>query len=158
MARILVADDDRDVRDAIRDVLVAAGHTVEEADNGLAVLQRYAQDPAHLLVIDLYMPGVDGLETIIRVRAQRPDAKIVAISGGGFRDKHDVLTMARQAGASATLAKPLERAELLSVVSHLLGTAEPGSSPQSAPTVIPPATAARSWLGNFLQRVFRRRS
>lgn len=94
------------------------------------MLDRYAHDPCDLLLIDLYMPGMDGLETILRLKAERPDAKIVAVSGGGFRDKHDVLTLAVKAGASHTLAKPLELDRLLAVVSAALGPveAEPGEA------------------------------
>lgn len=122
MARILVADDDDSVRAAIRKVLVTAGHTVDEAGDGQAVLDMYRSNPSDLLLIDLYMPRMDGLEAIIRLRAEQPDIKIVALSGGGYRNKHDVLTMAIEAGARHTLAKPFERADLVAAVSDALGT------------------------------------
>ena len=121
MARIVVADDDGAVRAAIRKSLEAAGHSVDEAADGQTVLDLYRRDPRDLLLVDIYMPGVDGLETILRLRAEQPEARIVALSGGGFRDKHDVLTMALQAGAQAALAKPFEQRELLAAVSRGLG-------------------------------------
>lgn len=121
MARILVADDDGAVRAAMRKSLEAAGHSVDEAADGQTVLDLYRRAPRDLLLVDIYMPGVDGLETILRLRAEQPEARIVAVSGGGFRDKHDVLTMALQAGAQAALAKPFEQRELLAAVSRGLG-------------------------------------
>ncbi len=123
-ARILVADDDDRVRAAIHKVLVTAGYTVDEAGDGQTALDKYRSSPSDLLLIDLYMPRMDGLETIIRLKAERPDAKIVALSGGGYRDKHDVLAMAVQAGASGAVAKPFEREELLRAISDALGKEE----------------------------------
>lgn len=139
MARILVADDDASVREAIKKTLVAAGHTVDDVADGQSVLRVYAQAPRDLLLMDVYMPGMDGLETLIRVRADWPQAKVIAMSGGGFRHKHDVLALAMKAGAAATLAKPFEGGALLAVVRAALGPAE--SDRTSAPeTASPKAT------------------
>lgn len=140
-ARILVADDDEGVRAAVRKILVGAGYTVEEAGDGQAVLDRYRGNPSDLLLIDLYMPRMDGLETIIRLKAERPNIKIVALSGGGYRDKHDVLAMAVKAGARGAVAKPFEREDLLSVIADVLGT-EAASPPaeQAAPAPAPKTT------------------
>ncbi|MBI2403843.1 MAG: response regulator [Gemmatimonadetes bacterium] len=138
MAKILVADDDQGVRTAIRKALAAAGHVVDQAGQGQAVLDLYQREPRDLLLIDLYMPRMDGLETIIRLRTVRPDAKIVAISGGGFRHKRDVLAMAIKAGACGTLAKPFEMAELLAAVSDALGTAKAGPGAKAWPEKLEP--------------------
>jgi CheY-like chemotaxis protein len=121
VTRILVADDDPSVRSAIRRTLEAEHYEVEEATGGGEVLRLQQERPCDLLLIDLYMPGVDGLETIIRLKAEQPHLKIVALSGGGYRNKRDVLAMAVDAGASGALSKPFERTDLLAAVTHALG-------------------------------------
>ncbi len=158
MARILVADDDANVRAAVRKALVAAGHTVDEAADGQGVLDLYGREPYDLLLMDLYMPGMDGLETLIRLKAERPNARIVAMSGGGYRDRRDVLTMAIQAGACGTLAKPFEMDDLLAAVSAALGTAEAGragatttSPPKATVLLVDDDQRARSVLRNRLR-------
>ncbi len=134
MARILVADDDAAVRGGIRRLLEAAGHDVEETAEGSEALRLQRERPSDLLLVDLYMPGMDGMETIIRLKAADPDVKIVALSGGGYRDKDDVLAMALKAGANGTLTKPFERTDLLETISLALGPkqvrqhADPGAS------------------------------
>ena len=133
MARILIADDDASVRAAIRKTLTAAGHTVDEAGTGLVALELFQRQPADLVLIDLYMPGMDGLETMIRIKALQPDARILAISGGGYRDKHDVLAMAINAGAYKTLAKPFELEELRAAVSTALAGGPARSEPPRWP-------------------------
>lgn len=144
MAKILVADDDQGVRTAIRKALVAAGHAVDEAGQGQAVLDLYQREPRDLLLIDMYMPGMDGLETIIRLRGERPDAKVVGMSGGGFRHKRDVLAMAIKAGACGTLAKPFEMAELLAAVSDALGTVQAGPGAKASPAELEPEPPAKA--------------
>ena len=124
MARILVADDEASLRAVIKKALTTAGHTVDEVDDGRAVLELYTREPRDLLLLDLYMPGMDGLETMKRLLSQHPRARIVAMSGGGFRHKHDVLALAAQAGAAGTLAKPFELDALLAAVRAALGPGE----------------------------------
>lgn len=120
MARILVADDDESVRAAARRALTAAGHEVEDAVDGQAVLDLHRAKPYDLLLLDLYMPGTDGLEAIIRLTQEFPNVRIVAISGGGYRAKTDVLHMALNVGARQTVAKPFTVEELGSAVRELL--------------------------------------
>lgn len=140
MARILIAEDDPAVRAVLRRALEGAGHTIEEAADGQQALDRYRHHPADLVLADLYMPQMDGLEMILRLKAERPDARIVAISGGGYRHKHDVLAMARQAGARGVIAKPFELSDLLSAVSEALA-AEPTGPGAGAATTTGTATS-----------------
>ncbi len=123
MARILIADDDASVRAAARRALTAAGHEVEEAVDGRAALDLHRARPYDLLVLDLYMPGTDGLEATIRLIRECPQVRIVAISGGGYRHRTDVLLMALNAGARRTVAKPFTVEELVGAVSEVLGEA-----------------------------------
>src|ERR1051326_7841224 len=99
VARILVVDDDALLRGALRVALEAAGYEVIEAGDGRAALRAYHERGADLLLVDLFIPEPDGLEVIRSVRAEVPDAKIIAMSGGG-RQKLDLLAAAEAFGAA----------------------------------------------------------
>src|SRR5207237_9240188 len=99
VARMLVVDDDARRRRAIRVALEAAGYEVIEAGDGPAALRVYRERGADLLLVDLFIPEPDGLEVIRTVRAEVPDAKIIAMSGGGSL-KLDLLAAAEAFGAS----------------------------------------------------------
>jgi len=120
VARILVIDDDALLRGALRVALEAAGYEVIEAGDGRAALRAYHEHGADLLLVDLFIPEPDGLEVIRSVRAEVPDAKIIAMSGGGSQ-KLDLLAAAEAFGASRTLWKPFVPSVLLGAVRDLLG-------------------------------------
>ncbi len=124
MARILVIDDDALLRRVIRVALEAAGYEVIEAGDGDAALHVYREQGADLLLVDLFIPEPDGLEVIRTVRAEVPDAKIIAMSGGGSL-KLDLLAAGEAFGASRTLWKPFVPDVLLSAVRDLLGARGP---------------------------------
>ena len=84
--RILVADDDEQYRALIRRTLERAGHEVVAVADGLAVLAGIDAPGLQLVVLDLIMPGKEGLETIMAIRRQRPDLRVIAISGAGVAD------------------------------------------------------------------------
>ena len=83
MSRILIIDDERAIRSMIRQTLDRTGHEVEEASNGVEGMNVYRAKPADLIITDLVMPDQEGLETIMQLRREYTDARIVAISGGG---------------------------------------------------------------------------
>ena len=116
-------DDDALLRGAIRVVLESAGYEVIEAGDGDAGLRLHREQGADLLLVDLFMPERDGLEVIRAVRAEVPDAKIIAMSGGSNL-KLDLLDAARAFGADRTLWKPFVPGVLLRTVQELLS--EPG--------------------------------
>jgi CheY-like chemotaxis protein len=120
MARVLVIDDQPDVRAVIRRMLAAAGHEVLEAGDGAAALGILAQHPTDALISDLYMPGMDGLELARELRKLPSRPAIIAISGGGFGRQVDVLDIAAELGAAATLPKPFTRHQLLGAVERVL--------------------------------------
>jgi len=124
VARILVMDDDALLRGAIRVVLESAGYEVIEAGDGDAGLRLHREQGADLLLVDLFMPERDGLEVIRAVRAEVPDAKIIAMSGGSNL-KLDLLDAARAFGAARTLWKPFVPGVLLRIVQDLLSEAGP---------------------------------
>lgn len=120
MARILVIDDDDQIRRTLCHVLEIEGHEVVNASNGKEGIRLFKENGADLIIADIIMPEKEGLETIMELRRDFPDVRIIAISGGGQVAPEPYLVLAKQLGASRTLAKPFEREELLEAVQALL--------------------------------------
>ncbi|MGO8920265.1 MAG: response regulator [Stellaceae bacterium] len=112
----LVVDDDLSYRLFIRQFLELAGLTVIIESNGRLALRRLAEQPVAVLVTDLVMPEIEGLELIEIVRRGFPDMRIVAISGDGPRGDGGYLRVARLFGADATLQTPFSGSELIEAV------------------------------------------
>jgi CheY-like chemotaxis protein len=109
--QILVVDDDLDSRQAIAEVLQIAGHTVEMAANGFEALQMAARRWPDLVVTDLQMPGLNGIEFIRRLHLFAPTVPVVLATG--VEDTKNLLTAAAAYGAVACLRKPMNVDDLL---------------------------------------------
>ena len=116
MSSLLIIDDDASLRDGLRRTLRQAGYEVREASDGLQGLRTVEQSPVDLILLDIFMPGKEGLETIRELRRANPHVRIIAMSGGGSKGSFDVLKMATMLGAGRTLAKPFSREQLLEAV------------------------------------------
>ena len=115
-ANILVIEDDAAVREGVAKVLSRAGYTVHKGENGregLAILER---EPCDIVLTDIIMPEMEGIETITRIARQYPNLKVVAMSGGGRLGNTDFLKVARQIGAVDTIAKPATAKQLLETI------------------------------------------
>ena len=113
MTRILVAEDDEDLRVALRGALEVEGYEVEAVPNGARAMQAHERRPADVLITDLFMPECDGFETVKHFRAGNPGMLIVVISGWQRAQRADHLAVALHAGADAILRKPFTPGELL---------------------------------------------
>lgn len=132
MNDVLIIDDEEDIRDALRRVLERAGYRVRDAEDGADGLKQMQQRPADIIITDIIMPKLNGVETIAAMREQFPGARIIAISGGGNFGVTDYqpnaittsayLAAANQAGAHIILTKPFESADLLKAISELMHT------------------------------------
>jgi CheY-like chemotaxis protein len=120
MARILVIDDDPAVRLSVQLVLEHDGHQVVCAADGEEGLLTFASMPPDLVVTDIIMPNIEGIETIMEIRKRDPKTPILAISGGTRLSSIDFLRMAEMLGANAILPKPFERQDLIAAVRRLL--------------------------------------
>jgi DNA-binding NtrC family response regulator len=120
MPHILVVDDEAEIRSSVRRILETKGHQVTEAPDGKTALRHFAGNPADLVISDVYMPDMDGIEFLIRVREAFPEAKIVVMSGGGHMTKEKVLGAASLLGAAEILEKPFTIEEILEVVGRTL--------------------------------------
>ncbi|MFP7754582.1 response regulator [Thermodesulfobacteriota bacterium B35] len=116
MKRILVVDDEEQIRSMLTQMLEHEGYEVHAAENGeegMTLIGRYAFD---LVITDMIMPVKDGLKFIMELVREYPDLKIMAISGGGAIKAERYLTMASYLGDIATLEKPFKRDVLLEMV------------------------------------------
>ncbi len=132
VANILVIDDDPAVRMTIRLVLEREGHTVAQAADGISGMKAIEAGGIDLLIVDIFMPGMDGIETIREVRQHRPDLPAIVISGtslgaSGFHPSGlaapDFLAMAVKLGAVTSLQKPFKPRDIISAVHECLSRA-----------------------------------
>lgn len=110
--RILVVDDDAQLRRAIEQMLIRMGHVVTTAQNGAAALRLADAQPFDLVLTDLVMPEVEGLQLLRELRARPTRLKVIAMSGGGRGSAGDYLELAANMGAVATLPKPFNSQQL----------------------------------------------
>jgi DNA-binding NtrC family response regulator len=122
MAEILVIDDDPQMRRLLVRVLAGAGHTAHVADNGKQGIELFRSLHPALVITDIVMPDVEGIELIRELRQEAPAIPILAISGGSNLFLY--LRLADKLGATTTLAKPFGNDELLLIVEELLGKAK----------------------------------
>ncbi len=125
MARILLIDDEQEIREVLRTVLERVGHDVSEAENGEIGIQTYRDQDIDLVVTDIIMPEKGGIDTIMDLRRDYPKVKIIAVSGGGMCGDVSYLDMAIGVGADRAIGKPFVLDEFLAAVEELTGKAEP---------------------------------
>ncbi len=130
MANILVVDDDPAVQATIKIVLERAGHGVVVAGDGRKGLAIFAAEAFDLLVLDIFMPGMDGLETMKLIHQRQPQIPILVISGRPISwdasTAPDYLKIATKLGAISSLQKPFRPPELLAAVAGCLEAALDG--------------------------------
>lgn len=115
--RILVVDDVPVVRLVIAKALRRAGHEVVEAGEGADALQQVAAGTVDVVVSDIWMPGMNGLDLIETLKQCAPHAGVVAMSGGNpHATMTGTLTDATAVGADVTIMKPIDKDELLAAV------------------------------------------
>jgi CheY-like chemotaxis protein len=131
MQSVLVIDDELDVREAIERVLTRAGYTVRTAADAADALAELRRCRADVVITDIIMPKINGVEGIECIRKEFPAVRIIAISGGGnfgitAYQPHAITTSAylaaaERAGAHLVLTKPFESVDLLHSLEQVLG-------------------------------------
>jgi DNA-binding NtrC family response regulator len=127
MTKILVIDDDIIVRETIVKILEDCGYQALSAEDGKRGMAAFHSGQPDLVITDIIMPEQEGIQTIAEMLKAKPDAKIIAISGGGRVGNIDFLRMAQALGAMAVIPKPFDPDELLAIVKNCLaGRSNPG--------------------------------
>ncbi len=118
-ASVLVVDGDIAALASARLVLSAAGYCVNEALNCRRALQRIMANPPDILITEILMPDIDGIELITAVKRSHPHVRIIAVTERGFLGGLDLLDLAAKVGADAVLGKPLKAESLLATIACL---------------------------------------
>ncbi|MBM4054550.1 MAG: response regulator [Planctomycetes bacterium] len=123
MQSILVVDDDSQIRNLLKTFLRDEGYLVSDARNGQQAIEMCKLKKYELFIVDIYMPGKDGIAFIEELLEFSPEAKIIAISGGEqchFFTSTVKLNSAISKGALVTMQKPFQLEKLLSIVKEIV--------------------------------------
>ena len=120
MAKILVIDDEPEFLAVLRETLVKLGHDVTAARGSLAGLTAYRAERPDLVITDIFMPDLGGLNVLMQL-ARDSSVRVIAMSGGGPKGLVEVLDDAPAFGAWGTLHKPFTRSQLIAVIDEALG-------------------------------------
>lgn len=121
---ILLIDDDTQLRSVLRRVLGRSGYLVLEAENGREGLEILTRAEVHLVITDIIMPDMEGIELILELRRTRPDLRVIAMSAGGRISPDNYLSLAKHSGATRTIAKPFELEDFTALVAEVLAGPE----------------------------------
>jgi CheY-like chemotaxis protein len=119
MARILMVDDEPRLREGMAEYLEHYGHEVRVATNGLEAVKALRDFSADVVVTDINMPDMDGIELVMALRETSSGIGVIAISGGGLFEKGMLLDSASALGADVTLQKPLDLDQLREAIDRL---------------------------------------
>lgn len=118
--KILLVEDDALTGQMLAEVLTRFGYLVKQVGNGQDALSCYDPQTVDLVLTDLFMPVMDGMELIAALQRRDPAVRIIAMSGGGQLLPTNVLPLAERLGAVKTLTKPFELEELRQAVAECL--------------------------------------
>ena len=119
--KVLVVDDSALTRRSLRQILETAGCEVVEAEDGLSALERYYLEKPDVVMLDLVMRGMYGLDVLHKLRELDTAARIIVVSADIQSSSHE---LAEQAGAMAFINKPFDKTEILTALDSALAGAE----------------------------------
>jgi DNA-binding NtrC family response regulator len=129
MGRILVVDDDAGIQRALKELLSNRGHTVSSARSGEAALELIEQESHDVVMLDVWLPGLNGLETFQRIKAKRPLTPVIVMTGTGTMD---IAIEASKLGAFDYRMKPFEPGPMLAAIEKALETARLNEAQEDA--------------------------
>jgi two-component system chemotaxis response regulator CheY len=116
-AKILIVDDSGLARRSLRQVLESAEYEVAEAEDGINALERYFLEKPDVVMLDLVMRGMYGLDVLTKLRELDPEVKVIVVSADIQTSSHDLV---REGGAFAFVNKPFDKQEILATVDAAL--------------------------------------
>jgi len=122
--RILIVDDEHQVRDLLRIEMSLAGHDAEVAANGREALEVLRARPVDIILTDIVMPELEGLETITQAKKDHPDLRVIAMSGSDQKLSEFYLKCADSFGADQVIQKPFEIESLLALIEKMTAGSE----------------------------------
>src|SRR6185369_15386119 len=152
MGRILVVDDDAGIQRALRELLSNRGHTVSSARSGEAALELIEQETHDVVMLDVYLPGLNGLETFQRIKAKSPMTPVIMMTGTGTMD---IAIEASKLGAFDYRMKPFEPGPMLATVENALDTARLNQRREEAAPAEPPSEDLIIGRSAPIQELFR---
>lgn len=120
MKTVLIIDDDQKMLDLLRHYLRNEEFKVLSALDGEEGMELFERNRVDLIIIDIFMPNMDGIQTIMEVRQKSPSSRILVISGGGEYTGLEYLKQAKALGAEEALVKPFTRKDFLNTVHNML--------------------------------------
>jgi CheY-like chemotaxis protein len=121
MARVLIVDDNPQIREVLEECVRQAGHDVAVADNGKSALEYLSANPVDVMILDIIMPEKDGLEVILELLGRQNRCRVIAISGGaaGINQGY-ILQMSKKLNVDAVLSKPFDFEVLNATLAEVL--------------------------------------
>jgi CheY-like chemotaxis protein len=128
MATILIVDDEAQLRRVVRLMLAMSGYEVIEAATGKEALKSIKEKEIDLVITDIFMPDMDGLELIKEIKKISSELKVLVVSGNGQNDSDLYLDLASRFGADRTMRKPFQNKDLVETTAALVNKQKPSFS------------------------------
>lgn len=119
-AKVLIVDDEEDIRNVLKDMLEMAGYAVDSAENGKTAKDLYDKNEYDAIVTDIIMPEQSGFEIVLDFRNKNQQDRVIAISGGRRTSAEDYLNIASHFGVAAIFSKPPNYPELIAKVDEIV--------------------------------------
>lgn len=118
MPQILIVDDSRTSRKMLKNIISGLNYDIVEASNGQEGYIKYKEEKPDVVLLDITMPVMDGIETLQLIKKEDEDARVVMVSAAGQKDK---ILKAIKCGASNFISKPYETEDIIKILTEILG-------------------------------------
>ena len=124
MVRILIIEDDEEMRALLKDSLLEEGIEFDSAGNGSEAIRKLVEDPFDLVITDIRMPGLTGLDILPGIKKLQPETRVIVITAFG---SEELRRKCFDRGATAYLEKPINMDRLKTLIQEMVSTKEKGA-------------------------------